>query len=131
VHGLTITASAPAKIILFGEHFVIFGQPAVVLAINKRAYAHTALCDDTHIHVHSHNLGLSGFFEKETFKAEKELASTKLTVQKALDKAKSGTGFIHCTSDLVTNVWLTKERYPQVMEPIIEAGGTAFTIAIR
>ena len=29
-------ASAPAKIILFGEHFVIYNQPAVLASINKR-----------------------------------------------------------------------------------------------
>jgi mevalonate kinase len=29
-------ASAPAKIILFGEHFVIYDQPAILASINKR-----------------------------------------------------------------------------------------------
>jgi mevalonate kinase len=29
-------ASAPAKIILFGEHFVIYNQPAILASINKR-----------------------------------------------------------------------------------------------
>ncbi|HEX2407537.1 MAG TPA: hypothetical protein VHJ38_10060, partial [Nitrososphaeraceae archaeon] len=31
-----IIASAPAKIILFGEHFVIYNQPAILASINKR-----------------------------------------------------------------------------------------------
>lgn len=29
-------ASAPAKIILFGEHFVVYNQPAILASINKR-----------------------------------------------------------------------------------------------
>jgi mevalonate kinase len=29
-------ASAPAKIILFGEHFVVYGNPAILASINKR-----------------------------------------------------------------------------------------------
>mgnify|MGYP001039315915 CR=1 FL=1 len=31
-------ASAPGKVILVGEHFVVFGKAAVVMAINRRAY---------------------------------------------------------------------------------------------
>ncbi|MHA1974361.1 MAG: mevalonate kinase [Candidatus Hodarchaeales archaeon] len=32
------TASAPGKIILFGEHSVVYGHPALVIAIDKRAF---------------------------------------------------------------------------------------------
>jgi mevalonate kinase len=41
-----VTASAPAKVILFGEHFVVYGEPAIVLAIDKRAYASAQLRKD-------------------------------------------------------------------------------------
>ncbi len=32
------SASAPLKVILFGEHFVIYNKPAILAAINKRVY---------------------------------------------------------------------------------------------
>ena len=34
---MSVTASAPGKVILFGEHFVVHGNPAVVSSINLRA----------------------------------------------------------------------------------------------
>ena len=100
VCGLTAVASAPAKIILFGEHFVVFGEPAIVLAIDKRAYAQAEMRKDKRVHIKSVNLELSGFFEKEKFKAEKgskkkaqkELTPVRLAAQKILDQAKHDFG---------------------------------------
>ena len=65
-----VIASAPAKIILFGEHFVVYGEPAIVLAIDKRAYAKVENRDDKRLHLHSANLNLAGYFENGTFKIE-------------------------------------------------------------
>jgi mevalonate kinase len=31
-----ITTSAPSKIILFGEHAVVYGEPAIAVALNLR-----------------------------------------------------------------------------------------------
>ncbi|MEM2376165.1 MAG: galactokinase family protein, partial [Sulfolobales archaeon] len=33
-----VTASAPGKVTLFGEHAVVYGEPALVMSINKRIY---------------------------------------------------------------------------------------------
>jgi mevalonate kinase len=63
-------ASAPAKIILFGEHFVVYGEPAIVLAIDKRAYVKTETRHDKSLHISSTTLNLSGSFEDDSFKIE-------------------------------------------------------------
>lgn len=65
-----VVASAPAKIILFGEHFVVYGEPAIVLAINKRAYVKMETSRDHNLHLRSTTLNLSGSFEGNNFKIE-------------------------------------------------------------
>jgi mevalonate kinase len=65
-----VVASAPAKIILFGEHFVVYGEPAIVLAIDKRAYVKMEASHDNNLHLRSNTLNLSGCFEGNNFKVE-------------------------------------------------------------
>jgi mevalonate kinase len=48
--------SAPAKVILFGEHFVVYGQKAILCSINKRVKITSIKTDDQKISVKS-NLG--------------------------------------------------------------------------
>jgi mevalonate kinase len=54
-------ASAPAKVILFGEHFVIYGGPAILAAINKRISvdAHILANDEDRIVIRS-DIGVAG-----------------------------------------------------------------------
>ena len=49
-------ASAPAKVILFGEHFVVYGQKAILCSIDKRVKVTSIKTDDPNISVKS-NLG--------------------------------------------------------------------------
>lgn len=84
-----VVASAPAKVILFGEHFVVYGEPAIVLAIDKRAYVKVELRNDKRVHVRSTNLGISGYFEDNLFRLEtgNEQAKYKLEpIKKVVDK---------------------------------------------
>jgi mevalonate kinase len=89
-----VVASAPAKIILLGEHFVVYGEPAIVLAIDKRVYANAENRNDKLIYLRSANLNLAGYYENRTFKVEqgdpKEARSkfepVKLVVEKVLEK---------------------------------------------
>ncbi|MEE2601255.1 MAG: mevalonate kinase, partial [Thermoproteota archaeon] len=46
-------ASAPAKIILFGEHFVVHGTRAILAAIDKRVTVTTTFTDNNTIKVNS------------------------------------------------------------------------------
>jgi len=88
-----VSASAPAKVILFGEHFVVYGEPAVVSAIDKRAYASVKMRRDSKICINSTDLGISGYFEKNKFivecggqNAESKLKPIKTAVQKVLER---------------------------------------------
>ncbi len=65
---MVIVASAPAKTILLGEHFVVYGEPAIVLAIDKRVYATVNYRSDKDLHLQSTNLDFAGFFSDGHFK---------------------------------------------------------------
>jgi mevalonate kinase len=55
------TSSAPGKIYLFGEHAVVYGQPAVPCAIERRAHVTVEERADDRLRVHAEDLSLDGF----------------------------------------------------------------------
>ncbi|MFP3909749.1 MAG: mevalonate kinase [Archaeoglobaceae archaeon] len=58
-------ASAPGKVILFGEHAVVYGRHAVVTAINRRCYAEVKRSSDFRI---QSKVGVSGLdFKKHPY----------------------------------------------------------------
>lgn len=61
-----ITASAPGKTILFGEHAVVYGKPAIAAAVDRRAYVKIEKREDKRIHVNVEDLGVSGFLDLES-----------------------------------------------------------------
>ena len=62
-----VEASAPGKMILFGEHSVVYGKTAVVLAIDRRATVYAEKRSDKKIFVDADNLGFSGYFEDDIY----------------------------------------------------------------
>lgn len=65
---MLVEASAPGKMILFGEHSVVYRGPAVVLAIDRRATVYARKRDDTKIFIDADNLGFSGYFDGDEYK---------------------------------------------------------------
>ena len=43
LHQTTLIVSAPAKVILFGEHSVVYGEPCIAATLNKRTFGFTCL----------------------------------------------------------------------------------------
>ena len=54
-------SSAPGKVYLFGEHAVVYGEPAVPCAIERRARVEVTRRADGKLRVHSEDLSLDGF----------------------------------------------------------------------
>jgi mevalonate kinase len=54
-------SSAPGKVYLFGEHAVVYGEPAVPCAIERRARVTARERSDSRVRVHAEDLSLSGF----------------------------------------------------------------------
>ncbi len=55
------TSSAPGKVYLFGEHAVVYGEPAVPCAIEQRATVSVEARSDERLRVAAEDLSLDGF----------------------------------------------------------------------
>jgi len=64
------TSSAPGKVYLFGEHAVVYGEPAVPCAIERRARVTAERRDDDHLRVNADDLTLDGFTVEYSRKAD-------------------------------------------------------------
>lgn len=69
-------ASAPSKIILFGEHFVVYGNYAILASINKRIYVTVYLNKTQTINIRS-NLGITASYTDSEFNLIKGGKNTK------------------------------------------------------
>lgn len=63
-------ASAPAKIILFGEHFVVYGNPAILASISRRITVAASTISESKIVIGS-DIGAAGEYTGSAFKSIK------------------------------------------------------------
>jgi mevalonate kinase len=66
---MSVEATAPGKMILFGEHSVVYRGPAIVLAIDRRARVVASKRDDKKVYIDAEDLGFSGYFEDNEYYA--------------------------------------------------------------
>jgi mevalonate kinase len=64
---MSVEATAPGKMILFGEHSVVYRGPAIVLAIDRRAKVTASKRGDRRVYVDAEDLGFSGYFEDDSY----------------------------------------------------------------
>ncbi|MCJ7632487.1 mevalonate kinase [Candidatus Bathyarchaeota archaeon] len=84
--------SAPGKIILTGEHFVVYDEPALVVAIDRRVTVKVAERKDKALRIVS-DLGIAGVFEDDLYRVEKGgtdsrsfLEPVKIAAETVMDK---------------------------------------------
>jgi mevalonate kinase len=89
---MSAEATAPGKVILFGEHSVVYGGPAVVLAIDRRARVVVSRRNDYKVYIDADNLGFSGYFEGDIYHAVRgkvwrgrNLAALNVTARKTME----------------------------------------------
>lgn len=61
---MKVTASAPGKLMLYGEHAVVYGSPCIVTAVDQRVRVSIEPNGEGEIHVCSPNVGLDEYHKK-------------------------------------------------------------------
>ena len=76
-------ASAPGKVILTGEHFVVYGEPSLVMAVNRRARAE-AVVEGEGVSIEAPDLGVSW---REGEEVPRQIAPLKRLIDLVVEEA--------------------------------------------
>lgn len=95
---MQVIASAPAKAILFGEHAVVYGKPAIAMALNKRAYVKVSENVDNKIYVNIRDLDITGYldFKNNSIKSNSPKKGILKYVLSSIKKVHDGSGINIC-----------------------------------
>lgn len=99
-----IRISAPGKIIILGEHAVVYGKPAIIAAVNKRCFVELTARSDKKIIIYVKNNRLEAITDVE------QLKNKFIQAQKDWD-------IVNCTNDTKLLKLITKDLldYPQLV----------------
>ncbi|MGB9978325.1 mevalonate kinase [Methanobacterium sp.] len=91
---MQVRASAPGKAILFGEHAVVYGKPAIAMAINKRACVDVLESSTNNINVNIRDLGIKGSinFDNGTIMSDSPKKGILKYIRESIKKVHDGSG---------------------------------------
>jgi mevalonate kinase len=78
---MKVTASAPGKLMLYGEHAVVYGSPCIVTAVDQRVRVSIEPNGEGEIHVCSPNVGLDEYHKKITRLGKGDLPKSMVFVE--------------------------------------------------
>jgi mevalonate kinase len=78
---MKVTASAPGKLMLYGEHAVVYGSPCIVTAVDQRVHVTVEPNGEGEIHVCSPNVGLDEYHKKITRLGKNDLPKSMAFVE--------------------------------------------------
>ncbi|MEM4391898.1 MAG: mevalonate kinase [Candidatus Nitrosotenuis sp.] len=100
-------ASAPGKVILFGEHFIVYGGKAVLCSIDKRITVESALTDSGKIEVRSSLGSISCAKDMPLSEIESTLRPIVYIAQKILSESGGQSGItINVTAEFPSGIGL-------------------------
>jgi mevalonate kinase len=78
---MNITASAPGKLLLFGDHAVVYGRPCIVTAVDQRLTVSVKKNGDDVFHLDAPDLGLSAYSKTLADLGKKEVPKSVVFIE--------------------------------------------------